>query len=40
MNFFLLDIVKLLPSICAYVRELESAEDEHSEYVLSENGLY
>ena len=29
----LLDILELLPSVCAYVRQLESAEDKHSEYV-------
>ena len=29
----LLDILKLLPSICVCVRQLKSAEDEHSEYV-------
>ena len=27
----LLDILESLPSICAYVRQLEIAEDEHSE---------
>ena len=26
-------ILALLPSICAYVCQLESVEDEHSEYV-------
>ena len=32
MNFA--DILKLLPSICAYVRQQGSAGNEHSEYVL------
>ena len=26
-------ILKLLPSICAYLRQLKGAEDEHSEYI-------